>query len=257
MSYQLNHQRGWKPRLAIQVVHYVYVTQDNLHTKGWVNFPGWWYSQHMSHIHCWEELTLTMTSLGKDSWKLCVWNSPGFCPLHLFPWLTLYPFIVINYSKLLWVLLVNYQTWKWSWRSPNLQFKKWGWFCDLFSNFTPSRRGDKGSCWLLGAVGNWALQRVGVDEAIYSTGVRHWRSSLPRAAEAGIWGSCSCCRSQVLEKPSALRKLDIYYRSLISTLNQKAKPLFPAMSLQCPLLTKFSIMPASKRKYSNLFLHSR
>lgn len=52
-------------------------------TEACVNFPGWQYSQCVVTFHCWEELTVPMTLLGEENWKLCVWNSPGLSTMYL------------------------------------------------------------------------------------------------------------------------------------------------------------------------------
>lgn len=178
----------------------------------------------------------------------------------------LYPFIAINYkgeyNRSQWVY--KYFSWiikpKCGLGDPHTcnSFQKWGWFCESFFNFTPSKRVVKGSCWVLGAFGNWALQKVCVDEAICRAGVQHWKSSLHCVAEAGIWGSCSYCRSRVLKKPSMLQKLDIDCRNLTGKhIEPKKQNVYFLPWLSNVLYWQFSMMSASKRKYSNLFLHSR
>lgn len=87
-----------------------------LDIKAQVTFPIWQYSMCIVTQHFWDELALSITPLGKDNWKLCLWNSPGFCHVSLsLTNFNLNSFTEINHNPecnsfwwVLWVLLMNY-----------------------------------------------------------------------------------------------------------------------------------------------------
>lgn len=49
-----------------------------------VSLPSWQYTMHIVTSYCQEGSTL---SKEEDNWGLCIWNPPGLCNIHLFPWL--------------------------------------------------------------------------------------------------------------------------------------------------------------------------
>lgn len=177
---------------------------------GWISLVGDIHGV-LSHVQCWEELTLTMTWLGKENWKLCIWNSPGLCPLHLFSWLIL---IVINYkgeyNRSQWVY--KYFSWiikpKCGLGDPHTcnSFQKWGGFVNhsLTLHYPRELSREAAGCWMplatehcrrwllmrpsveqecsTGKAPCTVLQKLGYGEAAAIAGARFWRSHL-------------CCRS--------------------------------------------------------------
>lgn len=92
------------------------------------------------HILLPGDFTLSLILLGKDKWKLHIWNFLGLCPMHIFPWLILF-FHLINHNQkynsfhwVLWTLPVNSQDWGWPWEPPNsaIGFRS-KCFCGLYS----------------------------------------------------------------------------------------------------------------------------
>lgn len=74
-----NHsQRGWRWSWA------VWSWVKTLDTNIWVNLPVGNTLGVLSHIIN-GKINAIHECTERDNWKLCVWNFPGLCPVHLFP----------------------------------------------------------------------------------------------------------------------------------------------------------------------------
>lgn len=109
----------------------------------------------------------------------------------------------------------------------------------------PNCSTPQGRWWVyLGNCRNQALEKT------FTLGDRCWRNHMLQ--ELNGWWSCSSqeqdmrkpmsCRISALEK---LHNLGIWWESTLEPGREKLPPFL--LSLQCPLLTKFNIVPAGKR----------